>query len=859
MTTDDRGAPHARPDRPILRRAPAADPGGRPRPRAVAPVRGAGSVGLADLGAVALLGAATLAFFAPVVFGPWHLPAGGGDLASFLFPMYRFVAGRFLEGDLPLWNPHQYAGAPLAADNQAGLYYPPLAALFLLWPRFPYGALEAVVMLHVWGAGAAAYAALRLWRPGDPIARPAAIVGALAFMFGDVLITHLGNLNFDAAAAWIPLALVALHRATLAADDDLRLRWAAGAGLAVGVGALAGHAQVTFLAAFALAFWGLWQAATGAGARALAAPAVALAVGAGVAGVMLLPTLELRGLGARAAYDYAATLEYALPRLGLLGLAMPAFFGRGPAGFWAPWPRVELGYVGTLPLLAAALAVGVALASLAARRSGELPPRFRRDVLGLALLGLLALALALGPATPLHRLLLGGLHLPFRAPARFLLVVDLALAWLAALGLDAALRGHAAEGPGLGPARAVPAWAVLVAPAAAALAAGVAGAALAWDGGALLARALGADALDPRAAGGMARALGAFAALALAALGLLAAHAAGRLRTGTLAAAAIALTAVDLVALGGRVEIDRADPVDGFRRTEAAAWLRREAGLARIDDAADAWQPGAAQLHGLYDVGGVHNPLQLGIYGYYMDGLQARGSGPFNLLGAAYVVTDKGEAPSDKDFIVPAYDGDPAVDVWRNERAAPRLALVGAVRVVPDDAAAYEALRAPDWDPAAEIVLTAAEAERVGADAPPPVPRGMRLAGATGLGADVGADDPADAAGATEAPGGSAAIRRYGTDAVTLIVHPERPAWALLTDVHHPGWKAEVNGARAPIARADFAFRAVRVGAGCSEIVLRFRPVTWPLGAALSVAALAVAAALVVTPALPRRPGRARA
>ena len=56
-------------------------------------------------------------------------------------------------------------------------------------------------MLHVWGAGAATYAALRIWRPADPIARPAALLGALAYMFSDVLITHIGNLNVNAVVS----------------------------------------------------------------------------------------------------------------------------------------------------------------------------------------------------------------------------------------------------------------------------------------------------------------------------------------------------------------------------------------------------------------------------------------------------------------------------------------------------------------------------------------------------------------------------------------------------------------------------------------------------------------------------------
>ena len=37
-----------------------------------------------------------------------------------------------------------------------------------------------------------------------------ALLGAVAFMFNDVLIIHIGNLNLIAVAAWLPLILAAL-------------------------------------------------------------------------------------------------------------------------------------------------------------------------------------------------------------------------------------------------------------------------------------------------------------------------------------------------------------------------------------------------------------------------------------------------------------------------------------------------------------------------------------------------------------------------------------------------------------------------------------------------------------------------
>ena len=90
-----------------------------------------------EFGAAAALLAATLGFFWRILFTPdaWK-PAGGGDLASFLFPIYRYAAASLRAGDLPLWNPHLYGGAPFLADMQTGLFYPLNLLLFLLVPSF---------------------------------------------------------------------------------------------------------------------------------------------------------------------------------------------------------------------------------------------------------------------------------------------------------------------------------------------------------------------------------------------------------------------------------------------------------------------------------------------------------------------------------------------------------------------------------------------------------------------------------------------------------------------------------------------------------------------------------------------------
>ena len=343
-----------------------------------------------EAGVVALLALAAVVFFWPVVSGRAWLPRGGGDSVSFLFPMYRFAADSLRGGVIPFWNPHQYAGAPFLADNQSGLFYPFNLLLFFLWPGFSYRGIEALVIWHFFFAGLAMYACLRLLRPETTIGRPAALLGALALMLSDVFITHIGNLNLIAVAAWLPLAFLGLHRAIFATGPLRRVAWAAAGGAALGLAALAGHGQMTFLSAAFLGSYALYQ--TLAARQGWALPLLVLlgVVAVALAGVSLFPAAETLRHTLRAEFDYARSTNYALPPRALPGLFAPDFFGRG-AAFWGDWLRVEVGYAGVLTWFLAAAAVVL---------------RPWRSWLFFVVAGLLFLLLALGPSW--SRVVVGG-------------------------------------------------------------------------------------------------------------------------------------------------------------------------------------------------------------------------------------------------------------------------------------------------------------------------------------------------------------------------------------------------------------------------------------------------------------------
>jgi hypothetical protein len=153
--------------------------------------------------------------------------------------------------------------------------------------------------------------------------------------------------------------------------------------------------------------------------------------------------------------------------------------------------------------------------------------------------------------------------------------------------------------------------------------------------------------------------------------------------------------------------------------------------------------------------------------------------------------------------------------IYRNERALPRLFLVGRQQVIGDAEAQLRAVTHPRFD-GRRVAVT----ER-------------RLPGL--------AEGPGPAAG------GSARFEEYEPDRVVAQARAERRSLLVLSDVHYPGWKASVDGRDVPIERVDYMLRGVMVPAGTHRVEFRYEPASWRAGWIIALAGLmAVAGALVV-------------
>lgn len=751
----------------------------------------------ADLLAGGTLLLLTLGFFWRTLSGDVYQPADGGDLVSFLYPTYRFAAAQLQQWTLPLWNPHLYGGAPFISDIQAGFLYPPNLLLFLVWPDFPYKVMQWLTIGHLYWAGLGMYVLLRTWhwRPGQPLSRPAALFGALAFQMSDPLLTHLGNLNLIAVLSWLPWCLAAYAQALTRRSR----RWTSGAALLFAVATYAGHAQSTFYLALAIALYTLghvvgqqyladenkvepaltWRE----GMRVYAQPLLLFyLLGALLTAPLVLPAYELTRFTERSSFTYQDTVAFSLAPTQAIGLLTPGFFGRGPALHWSLWARVETPYAGVATLI---LAIGALLLADQATRRRLVP------WLGIALVGFVT---ALGIYAIVHGWLTALLPFfgQFRAPARALVLWTLGVAVLGAVGVDVTAATLSQQGV---------------------IARGVAYFQSLLQRGALILLGLvmplayAVLLLTQENETAFLRASVAALALTLVTFFWLGTWAicglawGGWLRRRGQAIALVALLFFDLSATGAYTDISPSDPTHGFQQPDLVAFLRNDPELMRIDtltDIPELWQPDTAALVGLQDVGGIANPLMLDTWRTLWASLGGRQTALYDMLNVKYVIVKDGTPLPEGKFEL-AFDAPGALSIYRNRTPLPRAWLVHEVQVVDSMAQAQAALQTPNFDPRRQAILDAAQ----------PLPT---LA-------------PATAAEAVQ-------ITHYGSNQITLAVTGSAPGLLVLSELWYPGWHATVNGRQAPVLLANRALRAIPVPDGQSTVVLRFTPFSWRLGLA---------------------------
>jgi hypothetical protein len=714
---------------------------------------------------------------------PWDAKAG-------FLPQIQFLAQSLASGDWPFWAPFAFSGHPQVADPQAMIFSPPYLALALV-DAAPSGWASDVTLLAMVLLGGAA---LMLWFRDRGWHWAGALLAALAFSYGASMAWRIQHVGQVLSLAWLPMTMLCLDRALARRS----LGYGAAAGLAAGLLVL-GRDQVALLCVYLLAGFTAWRLLSSerplAEARACLKPlAAAAAVGLAVIVVPVVLSALLTAQSNRAVIDYIGAGRGSLHPALLLSAFVPELFLPSTTvmdAYWGP-PSAAWGagiylaqnmgqvYIGAIPLLLLILAGARGLL-------WEREVRFFTVVAGLLLL------YALGWYTPVFRLfyeLLPGVDL-FRRPADATFPIGALAAILAGYAAHRLLQGAPST------------WERRHAAIAAAV---VAGAFATAVGLALWLGRLGSLPVP------MTAALLSFAGAAL----VLAVVRTRLVPQPLLAAAALAaFTTVDLAYNNGpngatALPTAHYDVLDPRTRNATIALLKAKVvtGDTRRDRVELAglgfhW-PNASLTHKLENTLG-YNPLRLGYYSKATGAIDTVGlpeqrefsplfpsyrSTLADLLGLRFIVTgievqkiDRRLKPGDLKLIARTDDG----FVYENARAMDRVLFATEARSA-DFARMLADGRWPDADLRTTVLLE---------DAPAAQPQ--------------------------RRPGRVRIVSYRNTEVVLEVESPDG-GWAVLNDLWHPWWFAEIDGRPTALLRANVLFRAVAVPPGRHTVRLSFRP-----------------------------------
>ena len=375
----------------------------------------------ADLIALAALLALSLAMFGDLLFaGGTRVPGHPTtDLYLQFLPWRDFGFRELAKGNLALWNPYIFGGAPYFGAMQAALLYPP-NWLFLILPLAP--AVNWTTALHVFAIGAFTFSWMRVRR----LHVAASFLAGVMIMFCGAHFLHIfaGHTPHLLVMAWAPLVFCAID----GLFEYRKIGWFLLGAFAVAMQVLAGFPQHVFYTAIIAGIYSGFRLVQQR-SWSLVTPLLGIYFGGtALSAVQLLAanqTMRETIRGVPLPFSFASKLAF--PPENLITLLAPNVFGE-TANYWGR------GY-----LWESCLFVGVAGIFLAIYAAMYCDWKTKWIPL---LVFSIALLLAFGAHTPLYRVLyelVPGFD-KFRSVSKFIFTASLFLALLAATGFDRLLE-----------------------------------------------------------------------------------------------------------------------------------------------------------------------------------------------------------------------------------------------------------------------------------------------------------------------------------------------------------------------------------------------------------------------------------
>ncbi|MBI2303837.1 MAG: YfhO family protein [Chloroflexi bacterium] len=765
-------------------------------------------------------------FFRQVLFSTSLLIAGKDALVN--YPIVRFFIDEVASGrGIPLWDPYVFAGLPdyqyvssfVAYPVYLVIYFLPVVTAFNLMYIIPFFIAAASMYLYGQKQGFSPWGSL---------------TAAIVFTFNGYFLVRLwaGHLEVINAFVYLPLLFLLLQR--VLERKDLVSTFLLG--MSIGVVNLFGTPQypaMMFLALGGYLIYWLYPILRPQEYRSALkitlCLAGALVLGLGLAAIYILPSYEsfLQNYRRGGNWTFAMATYNSLNPRDLLTLFFPDLFGHELTGdYWGSAFTENIFYVGVLASL-------LALYAAVARWGRD------RSVTFLTLLGAAAIVLSLGRYTPVYGLVYQWLP-PFnmvRSPPRFLIVAVFSLSLLAGAGCDLVLQDSRRHIWKRARALAIGYLALVAALLASPM---IFAGARGWFvrlgqwviGFFYLGRPTHLLSLEEyytkldshlqevsRFMGTVNLANPAVhvpLGLAVLAFGILYLGVRWHLAKGWLGVAVVAFVLLDLWAFGARF-LAPLPVTEHYRQWGFIEFLQQDEGFFRVFPVEGPQVLFEENDGEVYKIGNIDgdNAYMLRRFVEYANAAnqrplvyrepksdyswQAYGSRLVDLLNVKYLLREKGEVVKDgKHRLV--YQGE--VDIYQNEDFFPRAFFVPRYEVISDGEEILQRLQAPDFDPREVVIL----------EKTPP----------TGQGGGQSAT-------------GEVAITHYSPNRLELRVNAQGNGFLVLSEVYYPGWKAYVDGRETEIYRGDFLFRTIFVPGGDHKVELTFQPVTFYLGAKISI------------------------
>lgn len=744
---------------------------------------------------------APLIYFLPATLGQVVLCPDDGLLIN--VPMRATAARMISEGTFPLWDPYIFGGMPLLGASQAGVLFPPNWVFLIFSPQTAMN-IDVILAYIVAGLGAYFYA-----RRVGAIILGAFLTGFVwqfcGFMIGPL--AHLGSIQ---TAGLLPWVLWAIDGYGMTAKRSYGVLIA----VLVALQFFSGHPQTFVYSSFLAGAYAVVMAARKGGGRpSYQYSLIMMIVGVALATVQLFPTIELVRRSYRQQIDYEFFSGFSMPPSFLLNFFAPFVSGGSDGRFFQlPYTNLNyyaeyIGYVGVITLM-------LALAALLIKRD--------RVTIFWWVVAVVCLILAIGRFLPfgINELVynIPGLNL-FRASARHLMEVDLALAVLAGRGLT-----YIAELKGTNKKRII----------------------FVGIGGFITTCAVVcAYSIAPGEGASVSNALRApeiWCPMVVAAAGAIALW---MLAKGFRNASVIVVVVVIIdLSLWGQFSGWRSGPQWDhalFSQSPLITFLKQKDGkegpfrILTLFPPADsavltALQPDTYMFHGIQNAAG-YDAFSLQPYSGLVGGMKEWGEliepekqlgddRALDLLNVRYLVakqTPDGKLHSGENVL----DERTLAPRWRRAASFDDIAVYENTRLQPRAWLATKAVVANDYDMLATI-------------------RTGRISDGTvwDVNQTVLVDTPVGALSSDATSQGSAKVTTYSPNGIHLTTDSTANSVLVLSENVYPGWRVTVDGQEQPSLRVNYYQRGVALSAGEHEVEFYYRPRKFLAGLAVSIVAL---------------------